>query len=99
MLQGFLAVDSKKYDSELLKRKGWFQRIKRKLDFGKIDLAEDIDKVVFFNITPKAARKYDFTKFPREKLVLLSRLRHGVRTVAVVRRLDRDCDLSLPGRN
>ncbi len=65
-----VSVDIKKYESELLKKKGVLQRIKRKLDFSKIELAENVHKVVFFNITPKAGRKYDFTKFPREKLVL-----------------------------
>jgi alpha(1,3/1,4) fucosyltransferase len=65
-----VVVDIKEYEAVLLKRKGFFNKFKRKLDFSKIKLPEDVEKIIFFNITPKVARKYDLSKFPREKLIL-----------------------------
>jgi hypothetical protein len=65
-----VVVDIKEYEAVLQKRKGLFNRLRRKLDFNKIKLSEDVEKIVFFNITPKVARKYDLSRFPREKLVL-----------------------------
>jgi hypothetical protein len=65
-----VVVDIKEYEPVLQKRKGFFNKLKRTLDFSKIKLPEDVEKIVFFNIAPKIARKYDLAKFPREKLVL-----------------------------
>jgi len=65
-----VTVDIKQYETALLKKKGFFNKLKRKLTFSKIALPGDIEKIIFFNVTPKAARKYDLSKFPREKMVL-----------------------------
>ncbi len=65
-----VVVDIKEYERDLQKKKGWFHQLKRALDFSKIKLPKDVEKIVFFNIMPKVARKYDLSKFPREKLVL-----------------------------
>jgi hypothetical protein len=56
----------KDYEQILRKKKGVWHL----LDFRKVKLADDVDKVVFFNINPKVAKKYDLSKFPRDKLVL-----------------------------
>jgi hypothetical protein len=64
-----VAVNIKEYEAAL-KKKGVFNKILRKLDFRKITLSEDVEKVIFFNISPDVARKYDLAKLPREKLVL-----------------------------
>lgn len=63
-------VDFKEYAPQLQRKKGLFNSILRKLDFTKIKLPEDVDKIVFFNVTPSMARKYDLSKFPKEKMVL-----------------------------
>lgn len=63
-------VDFKEYAPLLKKEKGFFHKIARKLDFTKIKLADDVDKIVFFNVTPSMARKYDLSKLPKEKMVL-----------------------------
>ena len=60
----------KDYAPLLRKKKGMWNRLKRACDFRKVPLADDVDKVIFFNISPKVACKYDLSKFPREKLVL-----------------------------
>jgi alpha(1,3/1,4) fucosyltransferase len=65
-----VVVDIDNYGADLRKPKGFFNKVKHKLDFSKIALPKDVDKIVFFNITPQVARKYDLSKLPREKLVL-----------------------------
>jgi hypothetical protein len=41
------------------------------LDFlNKVPLPENVDKIVFFNLTPKAALKYDLSRLPKDKLIL-----------------------------
>lgn len=65
-----VTVDIKQHETALLKKKGFFNTLKRKLDFSQIELPNDVEKIIFFNITPKVARKYDLSRFPREKIVL-----------------------------
>jgi alpha(1,3/1,4) fucosyltransferase len=63
-------VDIKEYEASLLKnKKSWLQKLH--LDFfNKVTLPENVDKIVFFNVTPKIAHKYDLTRLPKEKLIL-----------------------------
>jgi alpha(1,3/1,4) fucosyltransferase len=65
-----VVVDIKEYEEALLKKKGFFNKILRKLSFSEIAVPENVEKIVFFNITPKVARKYDLSKLPKDKLVL-----------------------------
>ncbi len=65
-----VVVDIQDYEKSLKKKKGFFHKIMRKLDFRKIELGAEVEKIVFFNITPKVAKKYDLSKFPKEKLIL-----------------------------
>lgn len=65
-----VVTDIKDYESRLLKKQGkWWTRLH--LHFlNRISLADNIDKIVFFNITPKMVLKYDLSRLPKEKLVL-----------------------------
>jgi hypothetical protein len=65
-----VVVDIREYKGALQKKKGFFHKLLRKLDFRKLELPDDVDKIVFFNISPDVARKYDLSKLPKEKLVL-----------------------------
>ncbi len=61
------------YDAELLKRKGRIHKFLRliNLDFPfHASVAEEVDKIVFFNIDPRIIRRYDISRFPKERLVL-----------------------------
>jgi hypothetical protein len=61
------------YASELLVRKGGFHQLLRKfnLDFpSRVSISEDVKKIVFFNISPKVAKKYELSRFPKDKLIL-----------------------------
>jgi hypothetical protein len=65
-----VVIDIKDYDAVLLKKKGhWLHRLH--LDyFNRVDLPDQIDKIVFFNLPSKIARKYDLSRLPKEKLIL-----------------------------
>lgn len=65
-----VVVNIKDYESLLLKKKGkWLKTLH--LDFlNKVSLPQDIDKIVFFNLSPKITSKYDLSRLPKEKLVL-----------------------------
>lgn len=68
-----VAVDLKTYESDLLIRKGRFHQLLRKLNLDypkRATVPDDVEKIVFFNISPKAARKYDLSRLPKDKLVL-----------------------------
>ena len=63
-----VAVDIKEYESALLKRRGFFNQILSR--FQTVTIPENVIKIVFFNLSPKVSRKYDLSKFPKDKLVL-----------------------------
>ncbi len=68
-----VATNIKEYEASLLKRSGFFHRLLRRwsLDYPwSVPLAPEVDKVVFFNVKPSVCKKYDLSRFPREKLVL-----------------------------
>lgn len=68
-----VVVDIQQYESDLLIRKGKFHRFLHQwgLDFwNKITVSENVEKIVFFNISPKVASKYALSRFPKEKMVL-----------------------------
>lgn len=65
-----VVVSEKDYADALLKKNGkWLKRLH--LDFmNKVALPKDVDKIVFFNLSPKVSHKYDLSRLPKEKLVL-----------------------------
>lgn len=65
-----LVDDIKEYETDLRKKKGFFSKLVRKLDFAKVEVPDNVEKIVFFNIPPKVARKYDLSKLPKDKIVL-----------------------------
>jgi alpha(1,3/1,4) fucosyltransferase len=68
-----VVVDIKEYESDLLIRKGGFHRLLRRLNLDfpiRASVAENVEKIVFFNIWPKISKKYDLSRFPKDKLVL-----------------------------
>lgn len=63
-------VDLKDYDDVLLKKKRrWLDKLGLN-HFNRVDLPKNVDKIVFFNLNSKIARKYDLSRLPKEKLVL-----------------------------
>ncbi|MBS0620756.1 MAG: hypothetical protein JSS61_04785 [Verrucomicrobia bacterium] len=53
------------------KGKGWWERTWRKIPYLRnLSIPDPVEKIVFFNITSKEARRFDFQGFPKEKLVL-----------------------------
>ncbi len=68
-----VSVSIDEYEQKLLMKKGRFHAFLHMtgLDFYKrVALDANIDKVVFFNIVPKVAKKWDLSRLPKEKLVL-----------------------------
>lgn len=67
-----VVTDIKEYEEALLiRKKGIIYKLLRNLHLNsKVELPSHIEKIVFFNITPKVARKYDLSRLPKEKLVL-----------------------------
>ncbi|MBS0604257.1 MAG: hypothetical protein JSS60_04375 [Verrucomicrobia bacterium] len=66
-------VDIKDYDEDLLIRKGCFHKLLRKfnLDFPACaHVPDNVEKIVFFNISRKIVKNYDLSRLPKEKLVL-----------------------------
>jgi hypothetical protein len=65
-----IAVNIKDYEPLLLKKKGrWLDKLHLSF-FNKISVAENVDKIVLFNLNPKVTRKYALSRLPKEKLVL-----------------------------
>ncbi len=68
-----VVVNIKDYDNDLLMRKGRFHEILRALHLDypwKAQVSDDVDKIVFFNVNPNVVKKYDLSRFPKEKMVL-----------------------------
>lgn len=68
-----IATSIKEYEKDLLYRKGYFHKLLRKLHLDypfKVDIDENIDKIVFFNLNPNWIKKYDFSRLPKDKLIL-----------------------------
>jgi len=66
-------TDIKEYRETLLKRKGYLHHFLRKvhLDYPwKAEVSDEVDKIVFFNVTPQVCKKYDLSRLPKEKLIL-----------------------------
>ncbi len=68
-----VVVDIKDYEPDLLMKKGKLHQFLRKLNLDfpfRASVPEEVEKIVFFNIPPKVAKKYDLSRLPRDKLVL-----------------------------
>lgn len=75
--QGYEATvvltDFKEYKKDLRKKTGWFHALLQKFDLDyprTIAVADNVDKIVFFNLNPDICQKYDLSRLPREKLIL-----------------------------
>lgn len=68
-----VVTDIKDYEEALFKRKGLVHELLRKVNLDypfRAQVAEEVDKIVFFNITPKVCKSYDLSRLPKEKMVL-----------------------------
>lgn len=65
-----VVVNAKDYEEALLKKNGkWLEKLH--LGFlNQVKLPKEVDKIIFFNLTSKVARRYDLSRLPKEKLVL-----------------------------
>jgi hypothetical protein len=68
-----IAVDLKEYGEALLRKKGRWNKLLDWMGLSEqVALPERVKKVIFFNVTPKMIHRYDFSKLPKEKLVLFA---------------------------
>lgn len=66
-------TDIKEYDKTLLKKKGSLHKLLQTLGIDypwKAQVDPDVDKIVFFNLTPQVCKRYDLSRLPKEKMIL-----------------------------
>lgn len=66
-------TDFQEYRKALRKKTGWVHTTLQKLglDYPRtVAVADNVDKIVFFNLNPDVCQKYDLSRLPKEKLIL-----------------------------